>query len=73
MQKSLSETSMPFAHLIVWNGVLPEEIGRDEAHLVAEEGRAVLEQRREDAVDHPFEAPGVLGRDAIPGEANKHH
>ena len=56
----------PLSYLIVWNGVLPEEIGRDEAHLVAEEGRAVLEQRREDPVHHPLEAPRVLGRNAIP-------
>ena len=30
--------------LVVWNGVLPEEIRRDEAHLVTEEGRTILEQ-----------------------------
>ena len=53
-------------HLVIWNGVLPEEIRRYEAHLVTEEGRAVLEQRWEEANGHPLEAPGVLGRNAIP-------
>ena len=53
-------------NLVIWNGVLPEEIRRYEAHLVTEEGRAVLEQCREEANGHPLEAPGVLGRNAIP-------
>ena len=45
---------------------MPEEIRRDEAHFVTEEGRTVLEQRRKEADGHPLEAPCVLGRDAIP-------
>ena len=55
-------------YLVVWNGVLPEEIRRDEAHLVAEEGRTVLEQRWKEAHGHPLEAPSVLRRDAVPSK-----
>ena len=53
-------------HLVVRDAILPENIGRDETHLVSQVSRAVLLQVGEQTISQTFEPFPVLRWDSVP-------
>jgi len=65
-RKGDHDLALLLRYLVVGNGVLPEEVWRDETHFVSKVGRTVLDEVGEESSGHALEPPGVSGRDGVP-------